>query len=182
MWQSFLEQRPNLDAQLIAVAMDAVPERVYALPEAQGTSFLILTDKHNVLGERYQFTAVPNCFVIDPDGVIRYARYGDFSIKREPGPSEVLAALAGESVTAASGTMPAPNPEALRLFEQGEDALERGDRTAALDLWRRARDLDPDNWIIRKQVWSVEHPELFYPAIDLNWQKEELQREGYSGR
>ena len=31
--------------------------------------------------------------------------------------------------------------------------------------------------MIRKQIWAVEHPERFYPAIDWDWQKEQLARE-----
>ncbi len=26
--------------------------------------------------------------------------------------------------------------------------------------------LAPDNYVIRKQIWTVEHPEKFYPVID----------------
>lgn len=176
-----IEEHRDLEAQLVAIALDAVPERVRQLPEAQGVSFPVLTDKENSLGEAYRFTAVPNAFLIDEEGIIRYARYGDFSIERDPARSELLAALAGEEVYAASSMSP-PNPEARRLFKEGQEALEQGERDAALELWRRARDLDPDNWIIRKQIWAVEHPELFYPEIDTGWQKEQLRREGYARR
>ncbi len=180
MWQSLFEEHPNLGARFLAVALDAVRERVIDLPEAQGVDFPILIDAENTLGEAYGFTAVPNAFVIGPDGRIRYARYG-FSIERDPDRSELLAALAGEEVHAATSTSP-PNPEANRLFKEGRKALERGDREEALGLWRRALELDPDNWIVRKQIWAVEHPELFYPEIDTAWQKERLRREGYVRR
>jgi len=178
-WQSWVEEHRNLEAQFVAIALDAVPERVGQLPEAQGVSFPILIDKDNSLGEAYRFTAVPNAFLIDEEGIIRYARYGGFSIADDPGRSELLATLAGEEVHAASRTSP-PNPEARRIFKEGQEALERGEHDAALGLWREARELDPDNWIIRKQIWSVEHPELFYPAIDKDWQTEQLKREGYA--
>jgi hypothetical protein len=177
-WQSLIQEHPGLDAQLVTVALDAVKERVLSLPEARGVSFPILIDTENALGEAYGFSAVPNAFVVGEDGRLRYARYG-FSIERDPGRSELLAALAGEEVHAASESS-APNPEANRLFGEGREALERGDRESALRLWRQARDEDPDNWIVRKQIWAVEHPELFYPAIDTDWQKEQLRREGYS--
>lgn len=178
MWQLLFEGHPNLDARLLAVALDAVRERVIKLPEAQGVGFPILIDAENTLGEAYGFTAVPNAFVIGVDGKVRYARYG-FSIERDPDRSELMAALAGEEVHAATSASP-PNPEANRLFKEGRKALERGDREEAIRLWRRALELNPDNWIVRKQIWAVEHPELFYPEIDIGWQKEQLQREGYS--
>ena len=49
----------------------------------------------------------------------------------------------------------------------------------ALRWWRRASELDPRNFTVRKQIWREEHPERFYPTIDLDWQKEQLAREGY---
>jgi hypothetical protein len=177
-WQSLFEEYPDLEARFLAVALDAVRERVIKLPEAQGVGFPILIDAENTLGEAYGFTAVPNAFVIGADGRVRYARYG-FSIERDPDRSELLAAFAGEEVHTATSASP-PNREANQLFREGRKALERGDREEALGLWRRALELDSDNWIVRKQIWAVEHPELFYPAIDTDWQKEQLQREGYS--
>ena len=55
------------------------------------------------------------------------------------------------------------------------------DRTAeALASWRAALALDPPNFTVRKQIWMVEHPEKFYPTIDFGWQKEQLEREGFT--
>ena len=34
------------------------------------------------------------------------------------------------------------------------------------------------NWIIHKQIWAIEHPEQFYPAINSQWQDERLKEEG----
>jgi tetratricopeptide (TPR) repeat protein len=55
------------------------------------------------------------------------------------------------------------------------------DRTEeALASWRAALALDPPNFTVRKQIWMVEHPEKFYPTIDFGWQKEQLEREGFT--
>jgi tetratricopeptide (TPR) repeat protein len=54
-----------------------------------------------------------------------------------------------------------------------------GDREQALRWWRRALELDPRNFTVRKQIWREEHPERFYPTIDSDWQKEQLALEGY---
>jgi hypothetical protein len=43
--------------------------------------------------------------------------------------------------------------------------------------WREALRADPDNFVIRKQIWAVEHPERFYPSIDWAWQRDQLARE-----
>ncbi len=52
-----------------------------------------------------------------------------------------------------------------------------GETTAALAAWRRALRLEPDNFIIRKQIWRIEHPERFYPTIDYEWQQVMLAQE-----
>ena len=43
--------------------------------------------------------------------------------------------------------------------------------------WRAALHLDPDNLVIRKQVWAACSPEKFHPAIDWQWQKEQREQE-----
>ena len=41
--------------------------------------------------------------------------------------------------------------------------------------WRRGVALQPDNYIIRKQIWAVENPDRFYQGqVDYAWQKEQL--------
>ena len=55
--------------------------------------------------------------------------------------------------------------------------LDLGEREKAADLLKKARALEPDNRIIRKQIWALEHPEQFYPGINLDWQREQIQKE-----
>jgi tetratricopeptide (TPR) repeat protein len=64
-------------------------------------------------------------------------------------------------------------------FLWGLVLLHRDQRENALIKLREARDLDPENWRIRKQIWAIEHPEKFYTkdSPDFGWQKEELERE-----
>ena len=47
---------------------------------------------------------------------------------------------------------------------------------AAVDL-KRALALDPENYVVRKQIWMLEHPEKFHPEIDWGWQREQLAKE-----
>ena len=37
--------------------------------------------------------------------------------------------------------------------------------------------MDPENFVVRKQIWAVRYPERFYPVIDFDWQAEQLRRE-----
>ncbi|MBA2759910.1 MAG: hypothetical protein H0U38_09505 [Chloroflexia bacterium] len=43
--------------------------------------------------------------------------------------------------------------------------------------WRRALDMDPENLVIRKQIWAARFPEKFHPVIDWDWQKTQLEQE-----
>jgi hypothetical protein len=70
-------------------------------------------------------------------------------------------------------------PEALERFAEGVEQFDRGQRAAAIGSWRRALELDPDNFVIRSQIWAVEHPKHFYPAVDRDWQEQQLPKEGY---
>ena len=62
---------------------------------------------------------------------------------------------------------------ASQLFAQGIANYNRGDTVTAVSLWRQALSQDPDNYIIRKQIWAVENPDRFYEGdIDYDWQRE----------
>ena len=65
----------------------------------------------------------------------------------------------------------------MTALRQGLDLLHAGDREGALRSWREALAADSENYVIRKQIWAVEHPERFYPTIDFAWQEEQLARE-----
>jgi tetratricopeptide (TPR) repeat protein len=64
-------------------------------------------------------------------------------------------------------------------FLWGLVLLHQNRKDEALTKLKAARDLDPDNWRIHKQIWAIEHPDKFYTgeSPDFGWQKEELRRE-----
>jgi tetratricopeptide (TPR) repeat protein len=64
-------------------------------------------------------------------------------------------------------------------FAWGVALLRQNRKDEALAKLRHARDLDPDNWRIRKQIWAVEHPDKFYSSEspDFGWQKQQLEQE-----
>lgn len=65
------------------------------------------------------------------------------------------------------------------LFGLGILKLEAGDKAGAADAWRAALEEDKWNFVVRKQIWAIEHPEQFYEGkIDYDWQKEQMAREG----
>ncbi len=70
------------------------------------------------------------------------------------------------------------NPDSTRaLMAIAAIHLAQGRKEKALEALKRARAVEPDNWIIRKQIWAIEHPEQFYPAINTDWQKEQIKKE-----
>ena len=77
-----------------------------------------------------------------------------------------------------SETVVKTNAEAAARFELGLILLESGKKEEAMAEWRKALALDPQNWIIHKQIWAVEHPDKFYDgAVDYGWQKAQLEAE-----
>ena len=68
--------------------------------------------------------------------------------------------------------------EATARFQLGLVLLEVGKKEEAVAEWRKALALDPQNWIIHKQIWAVEHPDKFYEGdVDYGWQKAQLEIE-----
>ena len=64
-------------------------------------------------------------------------------------------------------------------FTWGLVLLQEGKKPAGLEKLKHARDLDPDNWRIRKQIWAIENPDKFYTgeSPDFGWQNEQLKKE-----
>ena len=157
-------------------------DRARPYVEAAGATFTTLVDEGNLLGQLYGFKVIPNGLLIDERGVLRYKRLGGFDIRR----SETAAILdrwaAGSDLSEPSDqpeASPGSNrPDAGDLFRRGQDLFRLGKADEAVGLWRRALALDPDNYIIRKQVWAVQHPERFYEGdIDYAWQREQMAGE-----
>ena len=68
--------------------------------------------------------------------------------------------------------------EVTARFQLGRVLLESGKKHEAMAEWRKALALDPQNWIIHKQIWAVEHPDKFYNGgVDYGWQKTQLEAE-----
>ena len=69
--------------------------------------------------------------------------------------------------------------ESSVCFVWGLVLLQQGRKDAALNKFKQARDLDPDNWRIRKQIWAIENPDKFYSgkSPDYGWQSEQLKKE-----
>ncbi|HET9001516.1 MAG TPA: hypothetical protein VFP86_17890 [bacterium] len=54
-------------------------------------------------------------------------------------------------------------------------------RREPLGAWIRAAEADPENLLIRKQIWHLLYPERFEPEGDFAWQKAQRAREARLG-
>ena len=149
-----------------------------------GATYPAVVDQNNLLSSALDFKAVPNGVFVGEDGTIRYAKYGGFSIEHPEDTETIRKLIHGEIEQQAGEVHHAPytlTPTERELVETrvrlGSELLSRGDKEGALGEWRKALDMDPENLVIRKQIWVVRHPEKFHPAIDWDWQKQQLRQE-----
>ncbi len=183
-WQHFYAAHRTEPFELVSIALEhlgAAAARPFVA--AAGAEFPTVVDERGVTGERFGFKVVPNGVLVDEEGVVRFAKYGGFSIDNPDDVAAVERFLAG----AEPGTSPAVNaPYELGPAEREQVAAklrlgrrldETGKRPEAVAAWRDALRLDPENLTIRKQIWAAEHPEKFHPTIDFDWQKGRLQEE-----
>lgn len=182
-WQRFWRDAAAPDFALISVAIDAGgADAVRPWVDRADAQFPTVIDASNRLGDLYGFTKVPNGLWFDADHRLRYRKEGGFSIDKPEDRSAIERLLAGESAPSPDAAAPYDLPDAARtelrrLAELGLSKLRQGDIPAATTLWRQALRLDPENLLIRKQIWRAEHPERFEPAIDWAWQRSTLAEE-----
>ena len=156
-------------------------DRARPYVEVAGATFTAAVDEGNLLGQLYGFKAIPNGFLIDREGVVRYKRLGSFDIRRAETASILEKWTAGldlsEQTPPADTSAVAERSEASDLFRKGQALYHQGRVNEAVVLWRRGLALDPGNYIIRKQIWAVESPERFYAGeVDYDWQREQTAK------
>ena len=141
-----------------------------------------MVDPANSLSDIYGFKAIPNGLLVDENGVLRYMQFGSFDL-RKPDTRNLVSSW----VVTSTDELPTgggfseladeSHREANRLFQEGLEMYKLGNVNAALLKWKEGVALEPDNYLIRKQIWAVEHPERFYSSdsVDHEWQREQLR-------
>lgn len=176
-WQRWIASHAG-DWDFIAVAVDARgPEVVKPWIEAVG--FPVLVDRQNALGGHLGAQMVPNGLLVGEFGQIEWYRHGGFSVDRAKDTEAISTWLSGDVVSPTPNTpQMGPHREVFDLHVRLAQLMAHtGDRDGAVEEFRAALTLDPDNFIVRKQIWVLQYPERFVPNIDTHWQQEKLLQE-----
>ena len=178
MWQQVWEERGK-SFGMVAIAQDVQGEpRVHPIVEEQGILFPVLVDRASDLGRLLGFRVVPSGFFVDAEGIVRYRHLDDFDVA-DPRVRWNLERFLADEPTEPPGDDGHMDPGALGRFAEGVELYVAGSEEEAVALWRAALELYPDNFVIRSQIWAVEHPDHFWPAVDREWQELQLLKEGY---
>jgi hypothetical protein len=167
---------------MIGLAQDAQgPARVRPIVVASGTTFPVLVDRASTVARWFGFQITPSGVFLDAAANVAYihgSSVNQFDVADPRLRLNLDLHLAGGVPQPIDDDVRASS-QALEIFGEGTTLFAAGDTTRALDTWRRALAIDPDNFLIRSQIWAVEHPERFWPAVDREWQEAQLRREGY---
>ncbi len=139
-----------------------------------------------MIGKVFNLKYVPVGILLDEEGLLAKS-IGPVNIDESDFSAELLEWVLTGTIPAAwseSNRPEIPHPlssreqEADERFQRATQLLEQNNRAEALVELRAAVHLDPDNWVIRKQLWAVETPLAFYKGeVDYVWQKEQIKRE-----
>ena len=167
------------------IAQDAQGAEL-ALPwvEKAGGRYRALLDQENVVGKLYGLKYVPVGILIDEGGhLVRAVK--SVNIDDDAFRSELTEWVKTDRVPevwlergAELREMTPEEAEADARFQLGVVLLKNGKREQAIDEFKAAMLLDPENWLIRKQLWAIQTPSAFYDgAVDYGWQKEQMAKE-----
>lgn len=149
--------------------------RPYA--QTAGATYKILLDEEGLLASLYGFRVIPNGWVIDGDGIIRFQQIGGFDIRKPDVKDAVVHILKGSAPSTSGPVSGWPRREGLLAFQEGVRLLRQRHKRAAVETWLRAAEADPANFLVRKQIWHLLYPERFEPQVDFTWQRAQLERE-----
>lgn len=184
-WQQFYKQYGGSDFEIVSVAVDVQgADRAGPWVKKSGATFTTLVDSEATLGARFGLNYVPFSILIDETGrMVREPQYVNVADDAQRAAIADWIEKGNESLSRAkpaktSDAASFASAEAKLRFSRAALLLQLGrTRDAATEL-KRALIRDPDNWLIRKQIWAIEHPERFYEGdVDFGWQQEQLKRE-----
>lgn len=167
--QKFYEKHPGV--AVISIACDAQgPDHPMRYLRQGGASYEMWIDATCTLARRWQLKQVSTTILVDEDGII--LAVGGVA------DAEGLAAVEKHLSKKPEGRdVPEPKVEVKNtqvevLMQSCTNFLSRKRIDDAVMALRKALALDPENRVIPKQVWALQHPDKFYSGpIDKAWQK-----------
>lgn len=167
---------------MVGVAQDAQgAARVRPIVTAARTTFPVLIDRASTVAGFFGFQITPSGVFLDAAMNVSYihgSAVDQFDVADPRVRLNLDLHLTG-LVPQSSNEEARISSRALEVFAEGTALFTAGDTMRALKTWRRALALDPDNFLVRSQIWAVENPDRFWPAVDREWQEAQLLREGY---
>ena len=118
-------------------------DRARPYVERAAATFTTLVDSEDLLGHLLGFKAIPNGFLIDESGVVRYRKVGGFDIRKQETAEIVrrwaagsnLEEIAPEPFRSPQGTA---NSRSESLFRDGLALYRSGRRDEGMAMWRDA--------------------------------------------
>ncbi len=130
------------------------------------------------------YNAIPNGIFLDEEGIVRYICLAGFSVDNDEHFRAVRRLIDGEieQIDEDAGSDSTSNDVLRRELSDTKFALavqylSQNRTDDALAELQSALELNPNNFVIRKQIWAIKFPEKFHPTIDRTWQKEQLAKE-----
>jgi tetratricopeptide (TPR) repeat protein len=183
-WQEFYTKHQESNFEILSVSVDLQGPEVVK-PYVNGTTFPTVVDSENILANLFGFNIVPNGIFVDELGVIKMIKQGfNVGIEEHTQALEQLIRGEVESVVIDDNYFK-PTQEvsviekklAHTKFTLGMEYSNNGKKDKALEELDEAIQIDPDNFLIRKQRWYIRHPEKFSPEIDIEWQQQQYEQE-----
>ena len=173
------------DVELLSIAVDfqgADVVRPYV--DKANPSFTTVVDSKNVLARLLGFKALPNGYFLEPGLKLSESIKGRFDIRNQ----EILQKTLGwiNSSTLFDNDSQETIDESMTSDEQNRSdnglmLYQKGNVQEAISEWRKIASMDPKNWIVRKQIWAIIHPDKFYDAgVDFDWQRLQIEAEATS--
>ncbi len=182
-WQRFYAQNQAEEFELIAVAADIQgAEKVRPWLQKAGATYTALIDSSNELSQQFFFNNLPLTLLINEAGhIVHRAQATNINQKDDQQKIMQWIKTGTVEVQTVSKSHGFSGPDSELRFQAAALHLSHGDTKAAVGLLKKALTFDPKNWLIRKQIWAIEHPDRFYSGtIDSEWQKRRLELERLS--
>lgn len=182
-WQQEWPALKTPGSRFITIAADTDYEAAKSF--AAPFEFTTLFDTENALASILGFRVIPNGYAFGADGTLQDELVSRFEIRDKGTTRDLVKYWLGQ------GPMPERNearpeqltsvPAGLALLAEGRALLIAGKRQEALATWHAAYLLDPESFVVRKEIWRALNPDRFGDPIDTAWQREQIQREKDQG-